>query len=70
MNENEKIIEATKLGAAAFARGALRVPALDPAVLPILSGNRPGAAVRILTAWLRAWDVANLSVCPVDYPAV
>lgn len=54
------------LGQEAFARGALRVPAMDPAVAPALEDLPVGlGAADMLEGWLQGWDVANLAV-PVE----
>lgn len=47
---------ARELGAAAFHRGARRVPALDPR----LGELRPHLNVQTLDAWLAAWDHENI----------
>lgn len=58
MTIEQRTIAAADAGKAAFHRGALRVPALDAAIKPLLVGNE---CLPVLTAWLKAWDTANLA---------
>jgi hypothetical protein len=54
-------MKARALGAAAFAAGIKRAPALDNDLLPMLAGNEIGAGLPVLSAWLAGWDAANLA---------
>ena len=59
----EAAVAAGRFGAAAFARGATRIPAQDPGFTTFLAANakQPGEATPLLDAWLKAWDQANLT---------
>lgn len=57
------------LGAAAFARGANRVPALDAELRARMASERyqigDARCIARLDGWLRGWDEANLAA-PVE----
>jgi hypothetical protein len=59
--------QARQLGAAAFARGAKRVPALDGHLAEFLRTlpRRPDGfsdeTIPVLGAWIDGWDQANLA---------
>jgi hypothetical protein len=57
----ELVPQAEALGRAAFEADKKRIPAQDPAVLPLLAGLQVGEGLPILNAWLRGWDRANLA---------
>jgi hypothetical protein len=59
MNEIE---QASKLGAAAFARGVKSAPCLDAELLKLIPGQGPDKTIAILAAWSKAWHAANLSL--------
>lgn len=54
----EMLKQAAFLGFDSFQRDAGRVPALDAGLRALLTGNKCG---ELLTAWLSAWDTANLA---------
>lgn len=60
---NDIINRAAELGRAAFARGAMRVPANDPAVIVLVRECSTDAKLtsKMLDSWLRAWDIANMA---------
>lgn len=60
---------AARLGAAAFAAGRIRVPALDPDLCAHLANGTPHGVLAALESWLHAWDSANLAP-PADDGAV
>lgn len=66
MAKAEQIGKAAELGAAAFAKGLIRVPALDSDFHTFLFGRNAkvkgdATVIELLNAWLRAWDEANIN---------
>jgi hypothetical protein len=59
---NKKVAAAQIAGTIAFNEGKKRIPAHDSSVMKLLEGYKPGNKVikRILNAWIKAWDLANL----------
>lgn len=60
----ERITKAKAAGKAAFEAGKIRTPALDANLDPLLRNCQPGEGIKVLNAWLRAFDDANLGVRP------
>ncbi len=62
MTTLSKIATAEILGTKAFNNGKLRVPAHDADLIELLRGNEVGNKenLKIIDAWLRNWDLANL----------
>ena len=58
--------EATTLGSSAFTADKKRIPAHDARLMQMVQDNK-GMAIPLMTAWLKAWDKANLSA-PVPPP--
>lgn len=52
---------AAALGKESFENGLMRTPAHDPKLMNLLKGRAVGESAPILSAWLKAWDKANLS---------
>lgn len=68
--ETSRVFQAARLlGAAAFAKGMNRVPALDADLRAMMAAepyqiSDPRCLAR-LDGWIRGWDVANLAA-PID----
>jgi|GEM_PF-3826863 len=57
-----EILQASILGTAAFKAGVKRIPSLDAQLMEMLTGKTIGGnSVKIMKAWVSAWDAANLS---------
>lgn len=62
MTNSEKILTASILGTTAFKNGTARIPALDSGLDDLMKGNQVGDPMnkKIMNAWLKNWDYANL----------
>jgi hypothetical protein len=59
-----KLAQAEILGTEAFLTGKKRIPAQDPELIKLLDDvNNHDDAVVLLKAWLKNWDLSNLSTC-------
>ncbi len=53
-----------KIGGAAFGRGAVCTPCLDPSLMEVLAGCKK--IIDLLDGWHRGWTEANLAA-PVEF---
>jgi len=61
---SEDLAKARQLGVDAFLAGKKAVPAMDPALAPLLKANSgpigTGGVIKLLEAWTSGWHAANL----------
>lgn len=54
-------MNAKEMGKAAFAKGLICAPAVDPEIRNLIKGKSAKEVTALLTAWLAGWHTANLA---------
>ena len=64
MKKQQKLFAAEVAGNMAFKSGIKRIPCLDSNIMNLLNSAIGSGNDKIMKAWLRGWDTANLNAQP------